>query len=124
LGGVGVCASNGSIDNVAESESEAFAQIRRFLSYLPSSAWEAPPRNTSNDLPDRKEEDLLSIIPKQRNMPYDIRRLISLVHYLTLTLTQIPTHTHIPHTAIKPTTPTATTIINTNNTNTNNNNQK
>src|SRR3984885_8757506 len=30
---------NGSVDNLAESEAEAMAQARRFLSYLPSSVY-------------------------------------------------------------------------------------
>ena len=34
---------NGSVDNLAETEEEAVAQTRRFLSYLPSSVYEAPP---------------------------------------------------------------------------------
>src|SRR6185312_2536753 len=35
---------NGAVDNLAETEAEAFAQTRRFLSYLPASVHEAPPR--------------------------------------------------------------------------------
>ena len=34
---------SGSVDNLATSEEDAFAQIRRFLSYLPSSVHELPP---------------------------------------------------------------------------------
>lgn len=74
-----MCGSNGAIDNIADSEQEAFMLVRKFLSYLPSSAWEAPPHLPCKDDPQRREEELLSIIPKKRNVPYDIRRLIRLV---------------------------------------------
>lgn len=79
LGGVDVCGSNGAIDNIAESEEDAFRIVRRFLSFLPSNVWELPPRVSSSDLPNRREEGLLSIVPKQRNQSFDIRRLIALV---------------------------------------------
>ncbi|MEX2326584.1 MAG: carboxyl transferase domain-containing protein, partial [Pseudomonadales bacterium] len=35
---------NGVIMNLADSEEDAIRQVRRFLSYLPSNVWEAPPR--------------------------------------------------------------------------------
>ena len=44
LGGWQVHCRNGSVDNLAETEEEAVAMTRRFLSYLPSSVYEAPPR--------------------------------------------------------------------------------
>ena len=43
LGGWHVHCTNGSVDNLAESEEEAIAATKRFLSYLPSSVFEAPP---------------------------------------------------------------------------------
>ena len=43
LGGWHVHCRNGSVDNLAETEEEAVAMTRRFLSYLPSSVFEAPP---------------------------------------------------------------------------------
>ena len=43
LGGWHVHCRNGSVDNLAETEEEAVAMTRRFLSYLPSSVYEAPP---------------------------------------------------------------------------------
>ena len=43
LGGWHIHCRNGSVDNLAESEEEAMAMTRRFLSYLPPSAYEAPP---------------------------------------------------------------------------------
>ncbi|MCH9670986.1 MAG: methylmalonyl-CoA carboxyltransferase, partial [Gammaproteobacteria bacterium] len=70
---------SGCIDNLAKTEADAYAQIRRFLSYLPSNIHEMPPREEPVDSPDRIEEDLLSIIPRDKRKPYNIRKLIGLV---------------------------------------------
>jgi hypothetical protein len=53
---------NGSVDNLAETEAEAVAQARRFLSYLPSSVYEAPPALAPDpaDPIDRREEELFA----------------------------------------------------------------
>ena len=80
LGGVDVhVRESGVIDNEADSEEDAFRQIRQFLSYLPQNVWEIPPRATPTDDPERREERLLSIVPKQRTRWYDMRELIGLV---------------------------------------------
>jgi len=79
LGGWQIHATNGSVDNVASSELDAFYQIQTFLSYLPSSIFFLPPTVSSSDRVDRREEELLNIIPRRRSRPYDIRKLIHLV---------------------------------------------
>jgi len=70
---------SGAVDNEAESEEEAFAMIRRFLSYLPSNVWQIPPRANPSDDPARREEELISIIPRDRRRSYDVRRILKLV---------------------------------------------
>jgi acetyl-CoA carboxylase carboxyltransferase component len=70
---------SGVIDNLAETEEEAFAMIRRFLSYLPSSVWEIAPRCDSGDDPLRRHEDLLSVVPRNRRRAYDAHRIIEAV---------------------------------------------
>ena len=45
--------------------------IRRFLSYLPSNVWEMPPHIEPTDDPNRRDEELLSAIPRERNRTYD-----------------------------------------------------
>ena len=72
---VHVCQS-GVVDNVAEDEEDAFRQIKIFLSYLPQNVWHQPPRIETGDDPNRRDEELLSIIPKDRRKQYDIRKLI------------------------------------------------
>ena len=67
---------SGCVDNPADTEQDAFAQIRRFLSYLPSSVYDAAPRGASDDSPQRADEALLSIVPKNRRQPFHARRLI------------------------------------------------
>ncbi len=61
----------GVIDNLAESEQEAFEMIRRFLSYLPANVWQMPPRTEPQDDPQRREEALLSVIPRSKRRAYD-----------------------------------------------------
>jgi acetyl-CoA carboxylase carboxyltransferase component len=80
LGGAQIPAhGSGAVDNEVETEAEAFAQVRRFLSYLPSNVWRVPPRAEPFDDPGRREEDLLSAIPKERRRSYDVRRILNLV---------------------------------------------
>ena len=62
---------SGTIDNVANSEEEAFAIIKRFLSYMPDNVWEMPPRIEPTDDPNRREEELLSIVPRERSKTYN-----------------------------------------------------
>ncbi len=70
LGGshIHACGS-GVVDNEVESEKEAFEHIRRFLSYLPNSVYELPPVEKGSDPPDRREDELLHIIPKKKRRP-------------------------------------------------------
>ena len=72
---------NGSVDNLAETEEDAAAQTKRFLSYLPASTYEAPPVLAAqpNDPPDRRDDELLTIIPRKRTTTFDIRRTIELM---------------------------------------------
>jgi acetyl-CoA carboxylase carboxyltransferase component len=80
LGGSKIHArESGAVDNDVASEDEAFDQIRRFLSYLPTSVWEAPARTQPQDDPERREEALLSLIPRDRRKVYDMRKLLGLV---------------------------------------------
>ncbi len=79
LGGPAIHARNGTVDNLAEDEEDAFAQIRRFLSYLPSNVWILPPALPSADPPDRAEDALGAIVPRNRRKLFDMRALIGMV---------------------------------------------
>src|ERR671915_1196277 len=64
LGGSRTQTAAGAVDNEAEDEDDALDQLRRFLSYLPQNVWELPPLISSDDPPDRREADLVSIVPR------------------------------------------------------------
>jgi acetyl-CoA carboxylase carboxyltransferase component len=79
LGGWEINGRNGVVDNVVSSEHEAFAQARRFLSYMPLNAREAPPVLPASDDPDRREAFLIDIVPGDGRTPYMPRRIIEAV---------------------------------------------
>jgi acetyl-CoA carboxylase carboxyltransferase component len=79
LGGVQVHRSSGAVDNIATSEEDAFAQIRAFLSYLPSNVWQLPPVAPSSDSPSRRDERLISAIPRNRRAVYKIREILPMI---------------------------------------------
>lgn len=76
LGGWEIQAKNGTVDEAVETEAEAFDVVRKFLSYLPASVNELPKRTPSSDKTDRKDERLLSIVPKDGITPYKPRQII------------------------------------------------
>ena len=79
LGGSQIHARNGAVDDEVDSEAEAFARTRRFLSYLPTSVHELPPRGAREDDPNRREEWLIEAIPRDRRKVYNARRIIDAV---------------------------------------------
>jgi acetyl-CoA carboxylase carboxyltransferase component len=68
---------SGAVDNLARDEAHAFQMIRQFLSYLPANVWELPPRQPTGDAPDRREEDLISMVPRNRRQIFDTHKLLS-----------------------------------------------
>jgi acetyl-CoA carboxylase carboxyltransferase component len=70
---------NGAVDNAADSEQDAFDQARRFLSYMPQNVHNLPPRIDTQDDPNRREEDLLSAIPRNRRRSYKVRDILGMV---------------------------------------------
>ncbi|MFP6748421.1 MAG: carboxyl transferase domain-containing protein, partial [Alphaproteobacteria bacterium] len=81
LGGWHIHCTNGSVDNLAESEDEAVAITRRFLSYLPSNVYGAPPilPPDPHDPCGRREEELFTLIPRGRTSTFDMRKAIRLL---------------------------------------------
>ena len=70
---------SGAVDNLADTEEEAFDMIRQFLSYLPSNVWQMPPRGDTSDDPNRRDEELISIIPREKRRTYNPRRILKAV---------------------------------------------
>ena len=57
-----------------------WAQARRFLSYLPRNVWEIPERaHARKDDPQRREEELLNIVPEDYRKPYHMRRILECI---------------------------------------------
>ena len=76
LGGWEVHRKSGIVDNVAESEEAAFEQMRQFLGYLPQNVWQLPERQHCTDDPGRADEALITIVPKNSRIPFDMRAVI------------------------------------------------
>lgn len=70
---------SGSVDNLAETEEDAFRQIRQWLSYLPSNVWELPPRIEPTDDPNRRDERLRRLVPRDPRRAYDGHKAITSV---------------------------------------------
>ena len=79
LGGSEIHKLNGVTDNVASSEEDAFLQIQTFLSFFPQNKYELPARIECDDPIERQEEELISIIPKDRKRSYEMRDIVNLV---------------------------------------------
>jgi len=80
LGGADV---HGAVSGVAhfvhDSEAECLAEVRRLLSFLPSNNLDGPPiRPTADpsDPPERRDEELLTLVPDNPNQPYDMHDVI------------------------------------------------
>jgi acetyl-CoA carboxylase carboxyltransferase component len=79
LGGWEVQCRAGAVDHAVDTEEEAFACARRFLSYLPSSIHSVAPRAERTDPSDRREEMLFEVIPRDRRKVYRMRPIIDAV---------------------------------------------
>ena len=76
LGGVDLhTRRSGVVDNLAEDEEDALAQIRAFLSYLPSSVGELPPRAAAAE-PRVAPDELRRVVPDNRRQPFDVYAIL------------------------------------------------
>jgi acetyl-CoA carboxylase carboxyltransferase component len=79
LGGAEIQTRAGGVDDAVDTEEEAFARAKRFLSYLPSSVYELPPTLPCSDGPERAEESLMKAVPRSRRQVYKMRPIIEAV---------------------------------------------
>ncbi|WP_373487061.1 acyl-CoA carboxylase subunit beta [Blastomonas sp.] len=77
LGGTDIHCRNGVVDDEVASEAEAFAAARRFLSYLPQSVGSFGARTLCDDPVDRREDALLSAVPRNPAEVYAMRRVLT-----------------------------------------------
>jgi acetyl-CoA carboxylase carboxyltransferase component len=78
LGGWEICTRAGTVDNAVDTEEDAFEEVRRFLSYLPSHVWQLPPVMPASDDPRRRDLWLRDAVPTVRR-PVDTRRVMRAV---------------------------------------------
>src|ERR1700761_6184868 len=79
LGGADIQTRAGGVDDAVDTEEEAFARTRRFLSYLPQSVYELPPTIYCGDDPERAQESLMKAVPRSRRQVYKMRPIIEAV---------------------------------------------
>ena len=79
LGGSGIHTRNGVVDDEVDTEDEAFARARAFLSYLPPSVDEVAPRVETGDDPERRDERLADAIPRDPRKVYKVRDIVTAV---------------------------------------------
>ena len=77
LGGADVHGGTSGVAHfVHDSELESLTAIRTLLSYLPSNNLDSPPIRPSDDPSDRRDEELLDIVPDEPAKPYDMHDVI------------------------------------------------
>lgn len=76
LGGSDIHTRNGVIDDEVADEAEAFARTRTFLSYLPPRVGAPLRRLETGDMVTRKDEHLISIVPRDKRKAYNMRRIV------------------------------------------------
>jgi len=64
---------------VSADEKACLDEIRELLSYLPSNNLEEPPLLSSDDDPERETPELVDLMPKSPNQPYDMKQVITAV---------------------------------------------
>ena len=79
LGDSKIHTSNGAIDDEVGSEAEGFERAKRFLSYLPTNVDELPPVNKCADDPNRRDEALIDIVPRDTRKVYKMHRVVESV---------------------------------------------
>jgi acetyl-CoA carboxylase carboxyltransferase component len=69
----------GVCDVLAENDEECLQKCQQLLSYLPSHNGEFPPIVNAGDDPNRREEELIDLVPVNSLKPYNMYKLISLI---------------------------------------------
>ncbi|MXW42633.1 MAG: acyl-CoA carboxylase subunit beta [Acidimicrobiia bacterium] len=64
---------------VGASETDVLDEVRNLVNYLPTNNMESPPRIQPRDDPKRLTPELRDIMPKNPNLPYDMRKIVQAV---------------------------------------------
>ena len=77
LGGAMVHASHsGNCHFIASNEEDCLKMVRRLLTYLPQNNMEEAPFEETTDDPDRRDEELLHIVPEDVSKAHDMKEVI------------------------------------------------
>jgi propionyl-CoA carboxylase beta chain len=77
LGGADVHASASGVAHfVHDSETECIQAARELFRFIPSNNLSDPPRGAGTDPRDRRDEELLDVVPDSPNKPYDMHDVI------------------------------------------------
>jgi acetyl-CoA carboxylase carboxyltransferase component len=80
LGGPNVALQSGVIHNLGEDDESVIDDIRRYLSYFPSSAWSYPPDQTADEsTAPRSTPELLDVISRDNRRVYDMRAVLNVI---------------------------------------------
>ena len=79
LGGSDIHTRNGVVDDEVASEAEAFARARHFLSFMPEYVGQPARRTETGDPAGRREEALLSLVPRSDKEVYSMRRALDML---------------------------------------------
>jgi len=77
LGGANTHTTRSGVADLSfENDVHALLMTRRFFNYLPANNQEKPPHRNTDDIQDRAEASLDTLVPDNPNQPYDMRELI------------------------------------------------
>ena len=80
LGGPNVALASGVIHNVADDDEAVLDDVRRYLSYFPSSAWSYPSALPADEAAGMRDTpELLDIVSRDNKRVYDMRAVLDVV---------------------------------------------
>ena len=79
LGGPAVAVGAGTINNTAVDDAGLLTQIRSYLSYFGSSAWERPPAAGTGDIGRRRITEMLDLVARDGKRAYDMAAVVTAV---------------------------------------------
>jgi acetyl-CoA carboxylase carboxyltransferase component len=68
---------SGCADLECKDDAECIAAVREYLSFFPSRAGEKPPRRQPQDPADRRDDELLDIVPDNPRQAYDVKKVVA-----------------------------------------------
>ena len=69
----------GLIDRFVDTDEEAMAELRRFLSYMPANNGVLPPEYDLVEDAAQEQDDILEILPERQAKVYDMRKIIEII---------------------------------------------